>query len=351
MNLPHTRLTASPVSLSSRKGGEGRGEEANARSNSIPLTPTLSPLGQGEGAATVASTRDLAGTRSRGFSLVEVLVVMTLLSLIVLALMQVFGTTQRAFRAGVTQTDVLEGGRSVMQLIADDLRQVSASGGYSNGAVNLAAEGNYSFNTAYLPLLQKLPGMGSGTQRTNLLNSLFFISRQNNSWVGTGYFVDHTSTSELFPLYRWSQTYSAQIDPGFLYANFRAAVLNNLATGTWTNMSHLLDGVAHLVVRTYDVNGRWLSYSLTNLPPGIAVSQAWDETQIYFYSNMLPATVEVELGTLEDRTMSRAESLQNDVPALPPGDRRTLYLQKQSGTVHLFRQQVNLPNVDRSVYP
>jgi hypothetical protein len=34
-------------SLSSAKGGEGRGEEADSSSN--PLAPTLSPLGRGEG--------------------------------------------------------------------------------------------------------------------------------------------------------------------------------------------------------------------------------------------------------------------------------------------------------------
>jgi type II secretory pathway component PulJ len=43
-----------------------------------------------------------------------VLVVVSLLSLIVLALMAVFNSTQRAFRASITQTDVLEGGRATM---------------------------------------------------------------------------------------------------------------------------------------------------------------------------------------------------------------------------------------------
>ena len=43
------------------------------------------------------------------FTLVEVMVVVTLLSLIVLALMTVFNSTQAAFRASVTQTEF--GGR------------------------------------------------------------------------------------------------------------------------------------------------------------------------------------------------------------------------------------------------
>ncbi len=54
--------------------------------------------------------------------MVELLVTMTLLSLIVLALMAVFNSTQKAFRANVTQTDVLEGSRAAMDMIATDLR-------------------------------------------------------------------------------------------------------------------------------------------------------------------------------------------------------------------------------------
>jgi hypothetical protein len=41
-------------SLSSLEGGEGRGEEARSDSNSISLTPTLSPFGRGEGVEAAA---------------------------------------------------------------------------------------------------------------------------------------------------------------------------------------------------------------------------------------------------------------------------------------------------------
>ena len=59
-------------------------------------------------------TRHASRVTHNGFSLVEVLVVVSLLSLIVLALMAVFSSTQKAFRSAVTQTDVLEGGRAGM---------------------------------------------------------------------------------------------------------------------------------------------------------------------------------------------------------------------------------------------
>ena len=63
------------------------------------------------------------------FTLVEMLVTLALLSLIVLALMAVFNSTQKAFRASLTQTDMLESGRMAMGLIASDLEAMTPSYG------------------------------------------------------------------------------------------------------------------------------------------------------------------------------------------------------------------------------
>ena len=64
---------------------------------------------------------------ANGFTLIEVMVVVVLLSLIVVALMSVFSSTQTAFRASVTQTDILEGGRAAMDMIAQDLKEMAPS--------------------------------------------------------------------------------------------------------------------------------------------------------------------------------------------------------------------------------
>ena len=66
------------------------------------------------------------------FTLIEVLVVVVLMSFIILALMAVFNSTQTAFRASLTQTDVLEGGRSAMGMIKSDLESMTPSFGVSN---------------------------------------------------------------------------------------------------------------------------------------------------------------------------------------------------------------------------
>ena len=308
------------------------------------------------------------GRRAAGFSLIEVLVVITLLAIIVLSLMEVFNSTQRAFRAGVTQTDVLESSRAAVDLISSDLRGMAPAAGVSNsitlglntvvyGGINFAAfDNNYYPATyaacGYWPLVQSLPP-GSGAQRTNVLNYFFVLGRQNTKWTGAGYVVGATNTTSLYPLYRFYAETNINANPIGLYWNF----LNAVNFGQWTNMSHLLDGVLHLSVRGYNPNGYYLTNSsqyaggrwVTNKNVAFTLPQ-YGEVGFTFYSNTLPAAVEFELGVIEDRALQRAESLPNTLPAPPPNDRRTLYLQGLSGDVHLFRQRVTIPNVDASVY-
>jgi hypothetical protein len=71
-----------------------------------------------------------------------------------------------------------------------------------------------------------------------------------------------------------------------------------------------------------------------------------DEVGCTFYSNKVPASVEVELGVLEDRTLQRAESLPNMAPIYA----QTAYLSKHVGQVHIFRQRAWIRNVDPSAY-
>ena len=284
-----------------------------------------------------------------GFSLIEVMVAVALMSLIVIALMAVFSSTQKAFRASVTQTDVLEGGRAAMELITQDLRQMTPSGGTSNNAVNFFSVDNTTYavpSLAYSLLQQSLPG--SIASRNNFLNYFFLLGRENTKWIGIGYAVDSTNTTQLYPLYRFYAETNLATPPRALFENFRNAVFY----GQWTNMSHVMDGVVHFVVRADDANG----YPMTNTyqfnsgqratnrnvlfyPP----VQVQGEVGFYFFSNTVPASVELELGVLEDQPLQHAGSL-------PTAVLRTQYLQQQSGRVHLFRQLVTIPNVDPAAY-
>ena len=285
------------------------------------------------------------------FSLVEVLVAVSLMSLIVIALMTVFSSTQRAFRASVTQTDVLEGGRAAVELIAQDLRQTTPSGGTNNGPVNFFSLDNFYLPApVYSPLIQTLPG--SSAQRTNLLNYFFLLSRQNTKWNGVGFVVNAANTSPLYPLYRFSEETNTSVSPRVLFDHFMYAINNS----QWTNLSHLVDGVVQLSVRASDPrggqltntyqfqSGRWFTNKNILFYPPAVTAGVQRETGYYFYSNTVPASVELQIGLLEDRSLQRAQSLPYNSAA------QLNYLKQQAGHVHLFRQQVTIPNLDPTAY-
>jgi prepilin-type N-terminal cleavage/methylation domain-containing protein len=300
-------------------------------------------------------TRHPSRVTRHAFTLVEVLVVVVLMSFIILALMAVFNSTQSAFRASITQTDVLEGGRAAMGLMKSDLESMAPSFGVSNSAVNFYANTNfYQYQSGSTPLVQSLAG--SGYLRTNVLENFFILTRQNTTWTGVGYVVDTTSTNYFNPLYRFTATanVSAQNMPLGLYTNFFANTGLPVSSAN-TNLSHLMDGVVHLTVRAYDPNGYWM----TNLPTyyydpvfGQMTNDlsknvwfsgpAWGEVGFYMYSNTLPASVEIQLGMLEDRTLQRAQSIS--------GLTQSNYLAQHAGQVHLFRQRIPIRNVDPSAY-
>jgi prepilin-type N-terminal cleavage/methylation domain-containing protein len=285
---------------------------------------------------------------ANGFTLIEVMVVVSLLSLIVLALMTVFNSTQAAFRASVTQSDVLEGGRAAMDLMAADLKQMSPSLGQTNnlannfqGAVNFYA----AVPSGYSPLVQSL--VASGQMRTNVLENFFILNRQNQTWTGIGYAVDTTNTLAINPLYRFSMSTNVAAGPAQLYAAF----INTISAGAWTNMSRLMDGVVHLTVRAYDNNGYWMTNTF-NFAGGQTTTNknvrfqfpSFGEVGFQMFSNTLPASVEIQMAVLEDRVLQRAESLGANFQA------QSNYLAQQAGKVHVFRQRISIPNVDPAAY-
>lgn len=273
---------------------------------------------------------------STAFSLVELLVVMALLSLIMLALMTVFNSTQRAFRASVTQADVLQGGRATMELITSDLRQLRPS--YTT--TNFIVTNNASYSTM---LLQSLPG---GTySRSNLLQEVFILNKQNTKWWGVAYAVAISQSGSLYSLYRLQYPAAGTNDPTTI---FSSAAVRNFFLNPTNGGSHVIDGVVHFAVRAYDVNGLWITNGYTAGQTNKLVKTkfyklAGGECGFVMVSNVVPAAVELQLGVLEDRVLQHAEALANFAA-------QTNYFAQQSGAVHLFRQRVNIFNVDPTAY-
>jgi hypothetical protein len=267
--------------------------------------------------------------------------------------MTVFNSTQAAFRASVTQTDVLESGRAAMDLITSDLRAMTPSLGQSNNfANNFSGPVNFSVADSGNPLLVQSLVASSGT-RTNAQQDVFILSQGNlngvPTWYGTGYAVYVSpGNTNIYSLFRFSTNRpvaQGQAASNLFYGDFRnfLAYPNNPNSA---NYSHLLDGVVDFRVRAFDAKGGLISTNRMN----VLTNALPDAVGYYFYSNALPAAVEIELATIEDRTLSRVESLgiQNKFPWQVPVQWQ--YLTNSAGKVHVFRQRVAIPNVDPSVY-
>jgi len=331
--------------------------------------------------------------RFRAFTLVEILVTVGLLSFIILGLLAMFSQTQRAFTASMTQTDVLETGRAATDMLVRDLEQVTPAElpcpqtvtlprpfpGYYALSTNFFAELSPQFNP---PLRQGLPGTTRGgvqLSRTNFVENFFFLSRQNQDWVGTGYAVIPAyANAGVGTLYRFSATASklSTTNPVCLSGLFQAALQNawqNTQQGlSVTNMSRVADGIIHLRLRTFATNG-FPIYSDGNIrnayfragPFGTSFATVQQASTlpnlsyqdflsgVYFWSNAVPASLELELGVLEPQVFQRYNSIASGLaipPPLPTQNNQRNYLSNHVAQVHLFRQRIPVRNVDFTAY-
>jgi hypothetical protein len=179
-----------------------------------------------------------------------------------------------------------------------------------------------------------------GQSRTNVQQNIFILSRGNLNgvpmWTGTGYAV-YLSANNLYSLYRFSTNRpvaSAFASSNLFYTDFRN-FLNAPA-----NASRLLEGVVGFRVSAFDADGWQISTNQLN----VRTNYMFGGVGCLFYSNTLPASVEIEMATLEDRTLQHAGVWPNNTPS------QTAYLAKQAGNLHVFRQRISIPNANAAAY-
>jgi prepilin-type N-terminal cleavage/methylation domain-containing protein len=252
----------------------------------------------------------MSALRLRGFSLVEVLVAVALLSIIVVALMAAFQQTQRAFRAGAGQSDVLEAGRAVMTIISRDVQETTFSG-ISNG---------YNF---YVAPNGKAMTMGP---ELLLLENFFCLTRRNDEWIVYKYSVSNAFDG-VGTLYRKQETVNLTNLEDICKATY--AMYFDVTNDP--GYHRIADGIVHfrIVAPTRPT---------TNQAPIIGIETSVIPNTPFFnytysYTN-LPEYVELELGILEPDTLKNMEGR-----TLTPAD-AAAYLASKAGRIHLFRQRI-----------
>lgn len=323
-----------------------------------------------------------------GFSLIEILVTIGLLSFIILGLLAMFNQTQRAFTSSMKLTDVLESGRATMDMVSRELPQTTPCmfpDVYRNGprirATNFFVEISPGFPPASA-LLQELTG--NYWPRTNVVQRFFFVTKLNQDWIGIGYqVIPEDANGCVGSLYRFSSTNLYRNGPLMLTSsNFlvaaQIAMLNSasglavtnvyLPTDNTTNyIARIADGIVHLRVRAFAKNGCLIVTNAflpgTNgvfaiMPPpltGPRYTNVWDtnlygsvldpdQSYAYFMNEAVPAYVEVELGILEPQVLRKYRSI-------PIANVARQYLSNHVAEVHIFRQRVPIANVNFAAYP
>jgi type II secretory pathway pseudopilin PulG len=276
------------------------------------------------------------------FSLIEVLVVVALLSFIIIGLVTMFSQTQRAYKLGTAQVDVLEAGRAVTDMMTREFSQMSPAYQPNFG---LAGAINFRTSLHFSRLWQELPG-NPAPGRLNLLQDVFFLTKENHRWKGIGYLIFDPATGGppgggVGTLYRFETN---------AYVGQPLWQLHAAYTNAWhtnANVTRLLDGVVHFKVRGYETNGVWIGQAAAgtnNNNIGIDYLFLPDEPSgTFFYSNAVPGSVEIELGILEERALERARSIGD-------ANTRSNFLAQQAGKVHVFRWRVPVRNVDPLAY-
>jgi hypothetical protein len=297
------------------------------------------------------------GGCDQAFSLIELLTAVSIMVVIIYALYSMFNQTQKALRANITQVDVLESGRAAAEMLGREIEQLTAS--------KLPQTVNFYTGMTPVPPVLQTDVDEKTVLRTNSLQEFFFLSRQTNAWVGTGYRV-MSANNGVGTLFRFTAaTNYYRLNYTNLMGQFAHAILTtNALTGDYsTNFQRVADGVIHLRVTAYDPDGRRIGYETTNMYPTYRVlrlnrgaaklgltstansmadasvivrQDPFDpfgrQSQIFFASNALPGYVEVEIGVVEAATLKQMQPM-NPIAA-------NAFLKKHASKVHLFRQRI-----------
>ena len=278
-------------------------------------------------------------------TLLEIMVAVSLLSLIVLTLYNMFDRTQKALRGTRNQTDIAEAGRAGLETLVREIQQMRAMSSWSASLLNVHVDQQVNGNSFIV-------SANSNLLQTNILLGLFFhnFSPQTSpsNWAGIAYWVGSSpkptdpwpySLADDYPwnpptngvgtLYRY-ESRGARPTNGFFsdyFNNFTRAPSPTypvvLPANRTNRVQRVCDGVIHFNLRFY-ING-----APTNM-----VYPSW------LLDTNLPSHVEIELGIIPPTLLDQAKAF----PA--PTDQRN-FLSTRGDKVQMFRQLVPIQTVLR----
>jgi prepilin-type N-terminal cleavage/methylation domain-containing protein len=297
--------------------------------------------------------RSASPARSRaGMTLIELMISMTLLTVIILGLYSMFDQTQKAMIRGSEQVDIQETARTAFRVILEELDQATAS--YKPGATNF-----YFGPNTNAPFFLK-QGLIGNQERAHFLQDFFFLTRETNQWKLIGYFVRANATvspslspntQPVFPdvararpadatawsagvgsLYRYEHSVNYLLaDQNHLQTNFANFLVDDLThsfhrNSMVTNVTKVADGIVHMRLKGFTNNTLVAFGDLANNVANIFLTET---------NRNIPSHIELEIGVLEPSTLQQAR-------LIPSTFAVSNYLYRASGNVLMLRARVPL---------
>tara|TARA_Y100001934_G_scaffold279419_1_gene383141 strand:- start:240 stop:1259 length:1020 start_codon:yes stop_codon:yes gene_type:complete len=331
------------------------------------------------------SRKDNTRTRirnSRAFTLLELMVAVSVMTLVIYTLYALFNQTQMALRKNAAQVDVNEAGRAAMEMIVRELSQMEVSGypAFIDFQTRLTYSGSKSFhsritpgNTPLLLAYQSDALTPEGDDedlaqgfRTNILQDFTFTGRGDSGFFVTSYRVVG-ATNGIGTLARYRTNGTLRVTASGQVLTNKTEIFNRFFFDTVTYADSgwfqpIADGVIHLRISPYDRLGRPLGYGFKynyedqlglNLERLDAVGQALfpptdpdapeppvdgtlmqdsdGHSQVRFYG-ALPDYFDLEMAVVEPQVLEQVRAL--------PKAAQANFLGRQIGKVTLFRQRI-----------
>ena len=329
------------------------------------------------------SRKDNTRTRirnSRAFTLLELMVAVSVMTLVIYTLYALFNQTQMALRKNAAQVDVNEAGRAAMEMIVRELSQMEVSGypAFIDPQTRLTYSGSKSFhsritqgNTPLLLAYQSDALTPEGDDedlaegfRTNILQDFTFTGRGDSGFFVTSYRVIGAADG-IGMLARYRTNGTLRVTASGQVLTNKTEIFNRYFFDTTTYADSdwfqpIADGVIHLRISPYDRLGRPLGHGSLYYDPlglnlerrdaagqllfppkdpdapqppvdGTLMEDRDGQSQVQFYG-ALPDYFDLEMAVVEPQVLKQVRAL--------PKAAQANFLGRQIGKVTLFRQRI-----------
>jgi prepilin-type N-terminal cleavage/methylation domain-containing protein len=290
-----------------------------------------------------------------GFTLLEMLMAVTITTIITVALYSIFDQTQKAFRAGIAQVDVLEAARATGEIFDRDLAGLTVNPlEISLGRAALPTNLNfndYPYNV-WIDARSTQNWLGTIAAGTTVFlaqQNVVFFTRANDVVTMIGYYnfpmqlnwaggSRPPTIPQISTLYRFTRTFQASqmteaLVRGHL-ATFRAGPLASINDPT-RPFQEIVRGVIHNRWTPFGSNGQWWQNAadplLAKFNPG-----SNSLSGLTGGGALVPAQMEYELMILQDDIMQQLIALAESNTA-----QARSFLESKLPEIHVIRKRVS----------